>query len=192
MVHANMQGISHVKNFAHPKSNVDALPIEHGMSVADFGAGSGHYVFHMAEALEGSGHVFAIDVQRDLLRRIKNEADKKGLQNVDVLWGDLEQRGGSKLGDHSQDLVLISNLLFQVPDKLTPLREAWRILKQTGYLAIIDWSDPESAIGPHRRDVVQKQTALDLARAAGFEFIRDFAAGAHHYGLLLRPVRLVV
>ena len=182
-------------NFAHPKRNVAALGIEPGMSVADFGSGSGIYVLHIAEALEHSGRVYAIDVQRDLLRRVKNEAQRRGFKNVDVIWTDLERAGSSKLADKTLDLVLISNLLFQVENKSAVLAEAWRILKPAGRLVIIDWADPALSsqgafprIGPDRKSVITKEKTMELAERAGFELQREFPAGAHHYGLIFRLV----
>ncbi len=63
--------------FAHPRRNIAALGVEPGMAVADFGSGSGIYVLHIAEALQNAGHVYAIDIQRDLLKRLKNEAHRR-------------------------------------------------------------------------------------------------------------------
>jgi ubiquinone/menaquinone biosynthesis C-methylase UbiE len=180
----------HRANFTHPHRNVGALGVEPGMKVADFGAGSGAYVLAIAGALAGSGHVYAIDVQRDLLRRIKTEAHARGYKNVDVLWGDLEIPGGSKLADASVDLVLISNLLFQVEEKARVLSEARRIVRSTGRVGIIDWSDSFRGMGPHKNDVVKKEEVLALARAEGLELIREFPAGAHHYGLLFRAPKI--
>ena len=173
--------------FAHPKRNIGALDIQGGMKIADFGSGSGAYTLLIAERLGGSGHVYAIDVQKDLLRRTANEAEKKGLRNVEIIWTDLEAPLASKLADASIDLVLISNLLFQVPDKLPVLREARRIVKPRGQVAIIDWTDLYQGVGPRKEDVVSKEAAIDLARSAGLGLVREFAAGAHHYGLTFRP-----
>lgn len=164
------------------------------MKVADFGAGSGAYVFALAEALAGSGRIYAIDVQRDLLRRIKTGTSARGFKNVDVLWGDLEMPGGSKIADASLDLVLISNLLFQVEEKAQVIAEARRVVKSQGRIAVIDWSESPPAggqrLGPHKNDVFSKQEALELARTSGLELIREFPAGAHHYGLLFRAPRI--
>jgi len=176
------------ENFAHPRQNVAALGLQSGMRVADFGAGSGAYVLAIAERLEESGVVYAIDVQRELLRRIHNEAVRRGFKNVEVIWADLEVPRASKLADGSIDLVLISNLLFQVPDKPPVLREARRIVKPTGRVAVIDWSESFGGMGPIEEDVVEKEAALELSRNAGLDLEREFAAGAHHYGLILRPV----
>lgn len=175
------------EGFAHPMRNVSLFSIEPGMSVADFGAGSGHYVWPMAEAVGPHGHVFAIDVQQDLLKRIHNEATKRGLKNVKVIWSDLEKPKASKLADRTLDLVLISNLLFQLEDKAAPLREAKRVLKPSGKLVVIDWLDSFAGMGPRKKDVVTKDAGQKLIRENGFEAVREFAAGAHHWGIVARP-----
>lgn len=174
-----------VRDFAHPPRNVALLGIEPGMKVADFGAGSGAYVNLIAEALLGSGTVYAVDIQKDLLRRIKNEAERAGRKNVEVLWGDLEQEGGSKLNS-VLDLVLISNLLFQVREKQAVVDEAARVVKSNGRVAIIDWSDSFGGLGPAPEMVVTKENAYALARKANLTFVKEFPAGAHHYGLIFR------
>ncbi|MEN9561167.1 MAG: hypothetical protein RIQ56_440, partial [Candidatus Parcubacteria bacterium] len=110
-------GLLNTAGFAHPSRNVVEFGIQAGMTIADFGAGSGAYVFEIAAFLEGDGTVYAIDVQRDLLKKIHNEAHKRGLKSVRILWGDLETPGGSKMPDTSCDRVLISNILFQLEDK---------------------------------------------------------------------------
>lgn len=166
------------------------------MKIADFGAGSGAYVLAIAEALLGSGTIFAIDIQKDLLRRIKNEATRRGIHNVEVIWGDLEALGASKIANGALDIVLISNLLFQLHDKHAPLAEAKRILKPNGRLILIEWSAPSSSkqkgearIGPRKEDAVPKEMAVTLAERAGFESVREFSAGAHHYGYIFRIIK---
>lgn len=189
-----INAMEHSAAFANPRRNVAALGIEHGMRVADFGAGSGAYTLAIATHLSGSGHVIAVDVQRDLLRRIKNEATRRGYKNIDIVWGDLEVPGSSKIADRHLDFVLISNLLFQVEEKIRVLEEARRVLKPSGRLAIIDWADStlptkgpnRGRVGPHRREVVSQTALSEMADRVGFIFDREFKAGSHHYGLLFR------
>lgn len=177
----------HKAGFAHPHRNVEMLGIQPGQTIVDFGAGSGAYVFAIAEKLRGMGHVYAVDVQQDLLRKIKNEAHKKGFKNVEIIWSDLEAPNGSKLADKHVDIVLISNLLFQVQAKSAVLAEARRILHPGGRLVIIDWSESFRGMGPHKKEVVTKEKAIELAAQEGFDVVSEFEAGAHHYGLLFRP-----
>lgn len=175
-----------VEHFAHPPRNIAALGILPGMSVADFGSGSGAYVLLIAEALANSGHVYAVDVQKDLLRRTYNEARRRGLNNVQVLWGDLERPAGSKLAQETADLVLVSNLLFQVSEKSAIFAEAYRVLKLGGRLVVIDWTDSFAGLGPQSTDVYGASAARTAAERAGFAYQTDFIAGAHHYGLIFK------
>lgn len=185
MPHAHGGQLSHTP-FAHPARNASAFGLREGMHVADFGSGSGAYVLAMAPLVGEAGQVYAVDVQRDLLRRTHTEAQHRGLKQVSVLWADLEQRGATKLAARSLDLVLVSNLLFQLEEKDVPLAEAWRVLKPTGRLVVIDWSDSFNGMGPIKQQVVSKDTALGLVRASGFELDRELDAGAHHYGLVCK------
>lgn len=158
------------------------------MQIADFGAGSGHYVWPLAEQVGESGRVYAIDVQQDLLKRIHNEANKRGYKNVKIIWADLEKHNASKIADKTLDFVLISNLLFQLEDKSAVLHEAKRILKPSGKLALIDWAGSFSGMGPHKKSVVTKEAGMSLLQECQFDRVREFDAGAHHWGLLARPV----
>lgn len=174
--------------FMHPHKVIEALAITPGMIVADFGAGSGVFTLALARAVGAHGRVYAIDVQKDGIRRILNEARKHNLEKrVSIIWGDLEQDRGSKIADRLVDRVVVSNLLFQVPDKRAILAEARRILKPGGELAIIDWEDSFAGMGPRPEDVVTHDTARSLARSGGFEIVRECDAGAHHYGIIVRP-----
>lgn len=176
--------------FAHPGKNTEMLPIEPGATVADFGAGSGAYTFEIAKTLNGTGKVYAIDVQQELLRRIRNEAHRLGVTNIETIWGDIARPHGTKIGNSSVDVVLMSNVLFQLEHPKAAFDEARRILKLTGKLVIVDWADHLPAdgarIGPTKKHVFSKDKAFELARAAGFQMIEQFATGAHHYGLMLQ------
>ena len=176
--------------FAHPPRNIAALGVEPGMTIADFGSGSGAYVLALAEVLHGAGHVYAVDVQKDLLRRTHNDAQKRGFSNVSILWGDLEKKEGSKLAPGTCDLVLISNLLFQVDDKKALLHEAARVLRHKGHIAIIDWQESFGGMGPISDHVVNKTAALALASAVHLKLHKEFDAGAHHYGLILQKMQV--
>jgi ubiquinone/menaquinone biosynthesis C-methylase UbiE len=62
--------------FSDPRSNIDQFRLDPGMIVADLGCGSGHYTFAIAKAVAPTGRVYAVDVQKDLLVRLKTEATR--------------------------------------------------------------------------------------------------------------------
>jgi ubiquinone/menaquinone biosynthesis C-methylase UbiE len=171
-------------SFADPLYNAASIGVRPGDVIADFGAGSGHYTLQFGSLLAGSGVVYAIDVQHDLLLCVQNEAVRHGLLNILTVHGDIERLGGTRLPDAHVDLALISNTLFQLARPEQALAEARRILKPRASLAIIDWSDSFGGLGPAREHVVPKELALDLAFRGGFDLVSEFPAGAHHYGLV--------
>lgn len=172
--------------FVQPSDVVDALEMPAGSMVADFGAGSGAYTIAAALALNGSGRVYAVDVQKDLLVRLKSTATRQGIGNVDVIWGDCEKLGGTTLRDQSVDFVIIANMLFQAPDKLAVLKEAKRVLRPggRGRILIVDWSGSFKNMGPTREQVVTEIEAKKLAESIGCITERSIPAGTHHYGIL--------
>ena len=173
--------------FSDPTHNIEQFRIQYGMRVADFGAGSGFYSLAASRAVGPHGHVYAVDVQKDLLTKLKNDAMKAGLANVEVVWGDIEHLGGSKIREGSIDAVIMSNVLFQMPDKATPALEAKRILKpHTGKVLVVDWRDTGSGMGPQAEHLFSQDKAREVFEKAGFTFDSSIAAGDHHYGLVFK------
>ena len=182
------RGLMPARHFSNPAENVRRLGIREGMKVADLGSGSGAYTLALARLVGESGAVYAVDVQRDLLTRIQNQAQEKHYEHVYIVWANIEEAGSVSIRDALLDVVLLSNTLFQCDDKLTPLKEAWRILKPGGTLAIIDWSGSFGGMGPSANAVFTRNEAMLIATDNGFAFKRDFPAGEHHYGLLFVKV----
>lgn len=172
--------------FADPEQNIHHLELHPGLSVADFGAGVGAYSFAAARHVGGTGHVYAIEVQKDLLDRLKQEAKHKRVGTVEVVWGNLDESGGSKLKDQSMDAVILSNVLFQSENRGVMVAEAHRVLKPEGKVLFIEWSDSYGSLGPIQAQVVSEPSARKMFEGAGFRVMPQFAAGAHHYGFIAK------
>ncbi len=167
--------------FSDPAVNISRLGLTDGMKVIDFGAGSGFYTLEAAKRVGRNGRVFAVDVQKDLLERIRSTGKSQGLNNIEVIWGNIEKIGGTKIRDGLVDRVIVSNVLFQVekPDELA--LEVKRILKSGGKVLVIDWSDV-SSLGP--KTPFSSAKAQILFEKSGFKLDQSFGAGEHHYGLV--------
>lgn len=175
-----------MKRFSHPQRVIDQLVPLAGLQIADFGAASGNYTLLLARKADtrAGAAIYAVDIQKEQLERLAQQAQEEALSGVHIVWGDLEEAGASRLRDASLDLVLIANTLFQIKNKKTILAEAYRVLGPEGRLALVDWSDSFGHIGPHSRDVVPVDTAKSLCENAGFQIDRDLDAGEHHYGFI--------
>jgi ubiquinone/menaquinone biosynthesis C-methylase UbiE len=172
--------------FSNPQNNIDQFGVEVGEKVVDIGAGSGFYAIALATAVGRTGKVFAIEIQKDLLERLRNNAYKAGLFNIEAIWGDVERIGGTKLQDNFVSKIVVANILFQISDKASFVKEVRRVLRPSGKLLVIDWADSFGGTGPQTTDVVAKETARKIFSEAGFDFEREIEAGDHHYGLVFR------
>jgi len=172
--------------FTDPLTNLDSFGVEPGMKIADMGAGSGFYSIEAAKRVGETGKVYAIEVQKEVLARIKNEAEKSGVSNIEYIWGDIEVPNGTRMGNRIVDAVLLSNTLFQVEDKKGTLMEAFRVLKPKGRILLVDWTDSFGGMGPAQNMVVTKEKARKLLEECGFVFVKEFDPGDHHYALVMK------
>lgn len=171
--------------FSDPKKNIAELGIVDGMRVADLGAGSGFYAIEAAKKVGGRGMVYVVEVQQDLLDKIKHAGAMAGLRNIEAIWGNIEKIGGTKLREGIADRVILSNTLFQIEqkDRDTLALEIKRIIKPGGKLLVVDWSEV-SQLGP--KTLVPQMLAQGIFEKAGFMVERSFDAGDHHYGIVFR------
>lgn len=172
--------------FLEPEKIVNLFGLEKGDHVADFGAGHGYYTIPLAELVGGDGKVYAIDIQKSVLDIIRTKAKLNHLLNIETIWADLEEENGSRIKEKYCDFVVISNILFQSEKKQEVLKEAYRILRDGGRLAMIEWDASTGNFGPAHDMRISREIARNLALDAGFEFDREFAAGTFHYGLLFK------
>lgn len=167
--------------FSDPAANLAKLGLSEGMKVADLGAGSGFYSVAAGKMVGSSGRVYAVDVQKDLLERLRSMAGPQGVHNIEVVWGNAEKIGGTKLRESTADRVIASNILFQVEKRDDFALEIKRILKVGGKALLVDWSEA-SAMSP--KTLVPAREAQTLFEKNGFTLDLSFNAGDHHYGLV--------
>lgn len=167
--------------FTDPLKNLKAFGLKEDNIVADLGAGTGHYSILLA-GLVPRGKVYAVELQKDFLDTIKNKIKEAHLQNVEIIWGNVEKIGGTKIGDSVADAVVASNVLFQLEDKEKFIEEITRILKPKGRVLLIDWAE-SSILGA--KMIVPKNKAQEMFERKGFKLEREIDAGAHHYGIIL-------
>lgn len=174
--------------FSNPEKNIDQFHIDPGMVVADLGAGAGSYAFPLSQRVGPSGKVYAVDVQKELISKLKSDANQKGISNIEIIWGDLDEEHGTTLRDSSVDRIVVANTFFQIEDKDTFMKETHRILKTGGLILLIDWLDSFGGVGPKGSDVIKPDVARTLFEDAGFVFEKDVKTGDHHYGMIFKEI----
>ncbi len=175
--------------FSDPKKNVFEFGFIPGQRVVDLGSGAGHYSLALSHVLGESGKVVAIDIDKSLLTKLKNESTSLGQTNVDVLDGNIEKASGVRLRDGYADGVVFSNVLFQLTSITTALEEAKRLLKPGGKACVVEWTDLSVLTG--KKEFIQGKAIPEVDtkkffEKAGFIFERSFNAGEKHYGLIFK------
>lgn len=178
-----MQALS---GFFNPESIINEFGLREGMSVADFGSGAGHLAILIAQRIGQDGRVYALDIMESALDSVREKAKTAGLENIETIRANLEVLGSSGLSDSSQDMVLMANILFQSDKKAEIMREARRVLKDTGLLVIINWKKGTGGLGPPDQLRTDPVAMRSLAGGEGFEFVREFNAGQFHFGLIFK------
>jgi len=172
--------------FSDPRKIVGELFLREGMRVADFGSGSGYYTLAAAQIVT-DGRVYAVDIQKELLARLKNEASRLGLSNIDIVWGDIDETNGSRLASATLDVVILANVLFQIEHRQKAAKEVMRVLKPKGRVLVVDWADSFGGLGPKQQDVISPKIAQELFEGVGFTSEGKISdAGDHHYGLIFK------
>lgn len=137
------------------------LALRPGMRVADVGAGTGYFAIPMARAVTPNGEVIAVDVQPQMLERLRARVEA-GLP-ITLVEADAAR---TTLAAASVDVVFLANVWHEIDDRPAALGEAARVLRPGGKVAILDWrTDVERPPGPpidHR--ISADDAAAELGR----------------------------
>jgi ubiquinone/menaquinone biosynthesis C-methylase UbiE len=178
------QNVSQESSFVNPQAVIDQLNITEGSVVADFGCGTGYFVFPIAKKIGGTGIIYALDVLAPKLEAVASQAKLQGLTNVVTKRVNLEKDGGSKLENNSLDWVVLSNMLFQNQFKDIIIKEGVRVMKPGGKMVIIEWKKEGLPMGPEDNLKISKEEVMELGKKAGLTFNNEITVSDFHYGLI--------
>lgn len=170
--------------------------LQPGETVLELGSGPGFDSFLASGQVGETGRVIGVDMTPEMVAKARELAERDGYSNVEFRLGEIENL---PVADSSVDIIMSNCVINLSPDKQRVFREAFRVLKQGGRLAISDViataTLPESVrndLALHSSCIGGAVTVTELEpmlRESGFhsirieikdesrEFIRDWTPG---------------
>ncbi len=170
--------------------------LKEGETVLDLGSGGGFDCFLAAQAVGETGRVIGVDVTPEMVSKARQNVASVGFKNIEFRLGEIENL---PVADASVDVIISNCVINLSPEKPRVFREALRVLKPGGRLAISDVVATAQLPDEMKKDLAlyagcvagaaSIDKLVDMLRKAGFthiriqpkdesrEFIRDWAPG---------------
>jgi SAM-dependent methyltransferase len=153
--------------------------IQRGETVLDLGSGGGFDCFLAAAETGEEGKVIGVDMTPTMISKARDNADRGQYHHVDFRLGEIENL---PVADNHVDVIISNCVINLSPDKKRVFKEAFRVLKTGGRLAISDVVASTELPDEVRNDLQLYSGCMagaslidelqDMLAAAGFESIR--------------------
>ena len=166
-----------------PEPILRAAGIAAGHVVVDLGAGPGFFTLPAAKLVGPQGHVYAADVAPSML-----EVCRRRAAQAEITWTETVQSDEAyvPLSDATADRVLIAFVLHEADDPAALLKEAARLLRPGGEVAVVEAHKVEGTPGPPMEHRIGEDEVAALATQVGLRAAPIEHRGERYYLARLR------
>ena len=163
-----------------PNEVISSLELQSGMSVADIGAGTGYFTLPIARTVGSGGKVHAVDFQTAMLDLLgKKLLEPNSPTNITLVHGTATH---TTLPDKCLEFVFLASVWHEVDDHALVLKEAARLLRKNGRLAILDWRpNVQQPPGPPLEHRTSATTVAEDLNLNGWNVERSGNVGKYSY-----------
>jgi len=185
-----MTGKKH-KHIHHGRSSREILDAQEVLSKAglkkgdvfvDAGCGDGFISMAASSVVGDDGRIFAVDAYEESIENIKQEIEKKGLNNIEAMVADITHR--IPLNNDMVDLCLMANVLHGFVANMEvegTMNEIKRVIKPAGSFVVVEFKIKEGTPGPPQKERINAAQVEDIVIQYGFKVKEIKNVGKYHY-----------
>lgn len=150
-----------------------------GATVVDVGSGTGFFALPAARLVGLGGHVYAVDISRELVEYIAVRSRDEHLPQLATVESTVDT---IPLPSGIADFVLLATVLHDISS--STVSEAVRVLRPGGRLVNLDWKKVEGPSGPPLAIRLSPSEASELLAGHGLTLVDSWDVGTDHYVLV--------
>lgn len=152
-----------------PEEVIASLALPADAVVADIGAGTGYFTERFSRHLV-TGHVYATDVQHEMIERLQERVRERDLDNVTVLPVGFDAPG---LPELCCDLVFFSSVYKEIDGRVAYMRGVRSALRLGGRVAILEFRPGDEGAGPPADVRLSAEAIIVELAEAGFALVES-------------------
>ncbi|HXK27402.1 MAG TPA: methyltransferase domain-containing protein [Candidatus Binatia bacterium] len=170
--------------YQKPHEVVHALNLKSGEVIADIGAGSGYFTFHLARHVGDKGKVYAVDVSPDMILHINRRIRELKANNIVTLLADPDD---PLLPDRSVNRFFFSDPWHHIENQTKYLSLMKKMLKPGGEVVMIDFHKKDLPVGPPMNMKIAREDLIKQLDGNGYRLTKEHTFLPCQYFLVFVP-----
>lgn len=170
--------------YQKPHEVVHALGLKPGEIIADIGAGSGYFTFHLARHIGEKGKVYAVDVSAEMILHVNRRIREFKANNVVTILADPDD---PLLPEQSVNRFFICDVWHHIGNQTKYLSLMKKMLKPGGEVVIIDFHKKELPFGPPMQMKIAREDLIKQFDSNGYRLTKEHTFLPYQYFLVFVP-----